>query len=144
MASTYKDNKPPNEMLGLLEGQIQTWDGMGEVWCGHIIEGIRTTLKARIEKEGGKPVERTKGYSNNEDALRQEFGMHPGVDGSEAAGILEEAGRGNGRCRLQWDTWANLRVLDNVALLGEQADASSQVEETALEEGNAPISILGS
>jgi len=60
-------------MIGLLERQIQTADGMGEVWRGRIIERIRTTLKARIEKERGKCVERKEGYSNDEDALRQEF-----------------------------------------------------------------------
>jgi len=36
----------------------------------------------------------------------------------------------------------NLGVLDDVTLLLELVDAQSQVEETDLEEGNAPISIL--
>ena len=36
---------------------------------------------------------------------------------------------------------ANLGVLNDVALLRELADTPSQVEETDLEEGNAPISI---
>jgi len=31
--------------------------------------------------EQEKPVERTKGYSNDEDALRREFGIDPEVDG---------------------------------------------------------------
>jgi len=46
-------------MMGLLERQIQRWEGTGEVWCGRIIERIRRTLKARIEKEQGKGIERT-------------------------------------------------------------------------------------
>jgi len=129
-------------MIGLLEHQIQTWDGTGGVWCGRIIERIRTTLKARIEKDWGKRVERMKGYSNDEDALRLEFGIDPEVDGSEAAGGLGDAGRGHGRRGPQWDRGANLGVLDDVALLREPADAPSQVEETDLEGGNAPISIL--
>jgi len=69
-ASTARGDKPPNEMIGLLERQIQTWDGMGEVWRGRIIELIKTPLKARIEKERGNGVERTEGYSNDEDTLR--------------------------------------------------------------------------
>jgi len=131
-------------MIGMLEPQMETWDGTGEVWRGRMIERIRTTLKARIEKERGKRVERTEGYSNDENALRQEFGIDPEVDGTEAAGGLGDAGRGHGRRGPQWDQGANLGVLDDVALLREPADAPSQVEETDLEEpeGNAPISIL--
>jgi len=79
-------------MIGLLEHQIQTWDGTGEVWRGRIIEWIRTTLKARLEKERGNCVERTEGYSNDEDALRRGFGIDPEVDGSEAASGLGDAG----------------------------------------------------
>ena len=129
-------------MIDLLECQIQTWDSTGEVWRGRIIKRIRTTLKARIERERRKRVERTEGYSNNDDALRQEFGIDPEVDGSEAAGSLRDAGRGHGRHGPQWDQGANLGVLDDVALMREPADVTSQVEETDLEEGNAPISIL--
>jgi len=119
-------------MIGLLECQIRTWDSTGEVWRGRIIERIRTILKARIEKERGKPVERTQGYSNDEHALRREFGIDPEVDGSEAAGGLGEAGRGHGQRRQQWDQGANLGVLDDVAQLRGPADASSKVEETDL------------
>jgi len=104
-------------MIGLPERQIQTWDGTGEVWRGRIIARIRTTLKARIEKEWGKCVERTEGYSNNEAALRREFGIHPEVDGSEATGGLGDAEGGHGRRGPQWDQGANLGVLDDVALL---------------------------
>jgi len=131
-------------MIGLLESQIQTWDGTGAVWRGPIIKLIRTTRKARIEQERGKRVERTERYSNNEDPLRQEFGIDLEVDGSEAAGGLRDTGRGHGQCGPQWDQGANLGVLDDVALMREPADVTSQVEETDLEEGNAPISILSS
>jgi len=82
------------------------------------------------------------GYSDDEDALRREFGIDPEVDGSEATGRLRDAGRGHGRHRPQWDQGANLGVFDDVALSREPADALSQVEKTDLEEGNAPISIL--
>jgi len=74
--------------------------------------------------------------------LRREFGIDLEVDESEAAGGLSDTGRGHGRRRPHWDQVANLGVLDDVALLRELADAPSQVEETDLEEGNAPISIL--
>jgi len=87
---------PPNKRIRLLEHQIQTWDATGEVWHGRIIERIRTTLKARIDKEWGKHLERTEGYSTDEDALRREFGIDPEVDGSEAAGGLRDAESGHG------------------------------------------------
>jgi len=128
-------------MIGLLERQIQTGDSTGEVWGGQIIAQIITALKARIENARGKDVERTEGYSNDEDALRREFGIDPEVDGSEAAGCLRDAGRGHGRHGPHWDQGANLGVLDDVALLREPVDAPSQVEETDLDQGNAPISI---
>jgi len=129
-------------MIGLRERQIQTSDGTGKVWCRQIIKRIRKRLKARIEKERGKRIERTEGYSNNEEALRRESAIDPEVDGSEAASGLRAAGRGHGRHGPQWDQGANLGVLDNIALLREPVDAPSPVEETNLEEGNAPISIL--
>jgi len=81
-------------------------------------------------------------YSNNEDALRQEFGIDLVVDGSEAAGGLKDPGRGHARHRIHADQGANMVVLDDVARLPEPVDMLSQVEETDQEEGNAPISIL--
>jgi len=129
-------------MIGLVECQIQTWDGIGEVWHGRMIERIRTTLKARIKQERGKRVDITEGYSNNEEALRREVGIDPEGDRSEAAGGPEDADRGHGWRRPQWDQGANLRVLDDIALLQEPADMPSQVEETDLTEGNPRISIL--
>jgi len=90
-------------MIGLLQPQIQTWDGTEDVWRGGIIERTRTTLKARIEEGRGKRFERKEGYSNHEDALRRELGIDPEVDGSEAAGGFRDPGRGHGRRGPQWD-----------------------------------------
>ena len=39
------------------------------------IKRIRTSLEARIAPEQGKHVERTAGYSNDDDPLRREFGI---------------------------------------------------------------------
>jgi len=103
---------------------------------------IWTTLKARIEKEWRKLVVRTEGYCPDEYPLRREFRIDPEVDVSEAANGPRDAGRGHGRHRLQWDQGANLGVLEDVALLPESADPPSQVEETDLQGGNAPISIV--
>ena len=58
-------------------------------------------MKARIEKERGKRVDKTEGYSNDEEALRQEFGIDLEVDRSEAAGGRRDTGRGHGRHRPQ-------------------------------------------
>jgi len=58
-----------------VERQIQTWGNTGELFLGLIIERIRTSLEARIAQEPGKHVERTAGYSNDDDSLRQEFGI---------------------------------------------------------------------
>ena len=54
---------------------------------------IRTTLEARITKELGKQVERTAGYSNDEEALRREFGIEPAPYEAESAGGGAEEGR---------------------------------------------------
>jgi len=104
-------------MIALLERQIPTWDGTGEVWPRRIIVRIRTTFNARIEKERGKHVERTEGYFNDEDALRREFGIDPEVDGSEAAAALTDLWKGHGWRGPQSDQGANLGVLDDTALL---------------------------
>jgi len=139
--STQRGDKPPNEIIGLVEGIIQTSDSMGEVRYGQIIERIRTISKARIQK-WGKHVERMDGYSNDEDVLRSVIRIYPEMDGSDAAGSLREAGRGHGQRGLQQDQGVNLGLLDDVALLQEPPDVPSQVEETDLEERNVPISIL--
>ena len=99
-------------------------------------------MKARIDNKQGKGVERTEGYSNDENALRREFGIDPEMDRSEAAAGLGDTGRGHGWRRLQWYQGANLGVLHDVARLRDLAEAPSQFEETNQEEGNASISIL--
>jgi len=116
-ASTLKGHKPPNEMIGVLERQIQTWDTTGEVWRGPMIKRIWTILKPRIKKEWGKRLGRTEGYSNDEDALMLGFVIDPELDGSEVTGGLGDAGRGDGWRARRWHQWANLGVLDDVALL---------------------------
>jgi len=47
---------------------------MGERFRGLIIKHIRTILEARTAQKWGKCVERTAGYSNDDKALRWEFG----------------------------------------------------------------------
>ena len=68
-------NGSANAITGLLERQIQTWNGTEKILRDHMIQRIRGTLEARIPRERGKQVERTAGYSNDEEALRREFGM---------------------------------------------------------------------
>ena len=63
-------NGSSNEKTQLLERQIQTWNGTEKVLRDHMIQRIRGTLEARIARERGKQVERTAGYTNNEEALR--------------------------------------------------------------------------
>ena len=59
-----------------------------------MIHRIRSTLEARIASERGKQVKRTAGYSNDEEALRQEFGMGPGPGGFKLAGGVADERRG--------------------------------------------------
>jgi len=87
-------NGSANEKTGLLERQIQTWNGTEKVWQDHMIQRIRATLEARIVRERGKQVEMTAGYSNDVGALRREFGMGPGSGGLESAvGVADEKRR---------------------------------------------------
>jgi len=79
-------NGSANEKTGLLERQIETWNGTEKVWQDHMIQQIRGTLEARIAREREMQVERTAGYSNDEEALRRECGMGPGPGGLELAG----------------------------------------------------------
>jgi len=46
---------------------------------------IKTTLGAKIAQKRGKRTERTAGYSNDDDALRQEFGIDLEPEVSESA-----------------------------------------------------------
>ena len=53
--------------------------------------GLRGKFEARTPRGWGKQVERTAGYSNDEKALRREFGMGPGPDRLEsAAGVFDD------------------------------------------------------
>ena len=87
-------NGSANEKTDLLERQIETWNGTEKVLRDHMIQQIRGTLEARIARERGKQVERTAGYSNDEEALRQEFGMGPGPGEFESAGGVVDERRG--------------------------------------------------
>ena len=83
-----------NEKTGLLERQIQTWNGTEKVLHDHLIQRIRGILEARIARERGKQVERTAGYSNDEEALRRKFGIGPGPDGLKSTGGVADDRRG--------------------------------------------------
>ena len=86
-----------------------------------MIQRIRGTLEARIARERGKQVERTAGYSNDEEALRREFGMGPGPDGMESAGGVADDRRG---------------IVDTSMVLSrESADAPCHTEEPARPRG---------
>ena len=87
-------NWSASEKTGLLERQIQTWNGTEKVLRDHMIQRIRGTLEARIAREQGKQVERTAGYSNDEETLRREFGIEAGPDGLESAGSVADDRRG--------------------------------------------------
>ena len=84
-----------NEKTGLLERQIETWNGTEKVWQYHMIQRIRGTLEARAAREQGKQVERTAGCSIDEEALRREFEMGPGPGVFESAGGGADERRGN-------------------------------------------------
>ena len=84
-----------------------------------MIRRIRTTLEARIAKERGKQVERTAGYSNDEEALRREFGIEPAPYEAESAGGVADEGR---------------EIVDTV-LSREPTGAPAYVERTEPEDG---------
>jgi len=85
--------------------------------CGR----IRGTLEARIPREWGKEVERTAGYSNDEEALRWEFVMGPGPGGLELASGVADERRG---------------IVDtSMALSREAADVPRYTEEPARPRG---------
>jgi len=114
-------NGSANEKTDLLERQIETWNGTEKVWQDHMIQRIRGTLEARITREPGKQVKRTAGYSNDEKALRREFGMRPGPGGLESAGGVADERRG---------------IVDtSMALSREPADAPCHTEEPARPRG---------
>ena len=114
-------NGSANEKTGLLERQIQTWNGTEKVLQDHMIQRIRGTLEARIARQWGKLVERTAVYSNDEEALRREFGIGPGPDRLESAGGVAEHRRG---------------IVDtSMVLLREPADAPCHNKEPARPRG---------
>ena len=83
-----------NEKTSLLESQIPTWNDTLKILRDRIIQRIRGPLEARIAKEWGKQVERTDGYSNDEEAFWQEFGMGPRPDELESASGVADDRRG--------------------------------------------------
>ena len=108
-------NGSANKKTGLLERQIETRNGTEKVLRDQMIQRIRGRLEVRIAMEWGKQVERTTGYSNDEEALRWEFGMGPGPDGFEFAGRIADERRG---------------IVDtSMALSREPADAPHHTEE---------------
>lgn len=115
-------DKSANRKTGLLERQTQTWRNTGERFQGLIIQRIRTTLETKIAQERGKRVERTAGYSNDDDALRREFGIDLELEVSELAwGSRADLADGRGG-------------LVEAALSEELADAREQVEESDRED----------
>ena len=78
-------------------------------------------MEARIARERGKQVERTAGYSNDQEALRREFGMGPEPDGLESAGSVADDRRG---------------IVDTSTVLSRKpADAPCHTEEPARPRG---------
>ena len=114
-------NGSADEKTGLLQCQIQTWIGTEKFSRDCMIQWIRGTFDARIAREWGNQVERTAGYSNDEEALRREFGMGPEPDGLESAGGVADDRRG---------------IVDtSTVLLREPADAPCHTEEPARPRG---------
>ena len=105
------NDKSANRKTGLLERQIQTWQNTGERFQDLIVERIRATLEAKIAQERGKRAERTAGYSNDDNALRREFGIDLEPEASQAA-------QGSSA-----DPGEDLRGLVEAAVFGELADA---------------------
>ena len=61
-------------VTGLFKRQLDTWD-KSQGFQTRIIGRIREKLEERIARERNTGVERTMGYSDNLEALRQEFEM---------------------------------------------------------------------
>ena len=114
-------NGSSNEKTGRLERQIEMWNGTEKVLRDHMIQRMRGTLEARIVREQGKQVERTTRYSNDDEALRQEFGMGLGPGGFESSGGVADERRG--------------RVETSIALSRQPVDAPRHTEEPARPRG---------
>jgi len=63
-------------VTGLFKRQLDTW-AKSRKFQTQIIRRIREKLEERIAKERNTSVERTMGYSDNLEVLREEFGMGP-------------------------------------------------------------------
>ena len=63
-------------VTGLFKRQLDTWD-KSKGFQTRIIGRIKEKLEERIAREHNTGVERTMGYSDNLEALRQEFVMGP-------------------------------------------------------------------
>ena len=90
-------------VTGLFKRQLDTWD-KSKGFQTRIIGQIREKLEERIASEGNTSVERTMGYSDNLEALRQEFGMGPEEADSQfiqnlAGGQEDIRGQGNWEAR---------------------------------------------
>jgi len=91
------------------------------------------TLEAKIGKERGKRVQRTVGYDNDKDALRQEFGSNTELDELETAGGRADSGRYSQR-EPQREHGSNPGALVGAAQFQEPSNTESQVEETDRED----------
>ena len=60
-------------VTGMFKRQLDTWD-KSKGFQTRIIGRIREKLEEKIARERNTGVERTMGYSDNLEALRQEFG----------------------------------------------------------------------
>ena len=111
-----------NRKARLLERQKQTWQNTGERFKALIIARIKTTLEAKIAQERGKRVERTAGYSNDDDALRREFGidLEPEVSESAQGGLA--------------DPGEDLEGLVEATLFREPLGGEEQIEESDRED----------
>ena len=79
-------------------------------------------MEAKIAQERGKRAERTAGYSNDDNALRREFGIDLEPEASQPArGSFADPGE-------------DLGGLDEAAVPRELADAREQVEESDRED----------
>jgi len=85
-------------------------------------------------KERGKPVEKTAGYDNDEEALKREFGSDTELGELEAAGGLMDTGGGHGRQEPRRGHGPNPRALVGAAQFQHPREAESHVEETDRED----------
>ena len=91
-------------------------------------------MESRIAKERGKRVERTAGYDNDEQALREEFGSDMKLDQSEAADGLLDTGGGQGRQDPRREHRPNAEAVVCAAQFQDRVEAESHVEQTNRED----------